>query len=79
MFGFGKREKKIKCYRLSDVKHIASTIKRGEEIMILENTGTSSDTVFENDCRDICYSCQMNLVSEVLHMDGNKYIKVRKS
>lgn len=79
MFGFGKREKKIKCYKLSDVKHIASTIKIGEEIMILENTGKSSDIVFENDCRDVCYSCQMNLVSEVLHIDGNKYMRAKKS
>lgn len=79
MFGFGKRGNKIKCYRLSDVKHIASTIKSGEEIMILEDTGQSSDTVFENDCRDVCYSCQMNLISGVLHIGGNKYIRVKKS
>lgn len=79
MFGFGKRGNKTKCYRLSDVKHIASTIKRGEEILILEDTGTSSDTVFEKDCLSICYSCHMNLVSKVLYIDGNKYIKVKKN
>lgn len=81
MFWFGKKKEnlsKLKCVKLRDLKRATPEIKRKELILVYDETKKLSDISFINDCNEVCYACQMEVVSDIMEIKGYKFLKVRK-
>lgn len=81
MFGFGKKKNnlgKLKCVKLHDLKRATTEIKRNEYILVYDGTDTLSDTAFIKECNELCYACQMEVVSDIIEIKGYKFLKVMK-
>lgn len=81
MFWFGKKKEnlsKLKCIKLQDLKRATSEIKRNEFILVYDGTDKLSDISFIKECNEVCYACQMEVVSDIIEIKGYKFLKVMK-
>lgn len=81
MFWFGKKKEnlsKLKCVKLRDLKRATPEIKRKELILVYDGTKKLSNISFINECNEVCYSCQMEIVSDIIEIKGRKFLKVMK-
>lgn len=65
-------------YKVAGLKRAASEIKRNEFILVYDGTDKLSDTSFIKECNEVCYACQMEVISDIIEIKGYKFLKVMK-